>query len=129
MRKPAPAVLAPWLLTLTGCLSAPIPEELTDVAPPPAVEPLTTREVSRLAGAGISSELIAELIRSHNVPQPPREGRIVYRELYVPLWPSYAGGKWRIGLRIGCYVRRAVEESQVLMSEPGPEPQPLFVDP
>jgi hypothetical protein len=129
LRKQAPAVLASLLLTLTGCLSAPIAEELTGLAPPPATEPLTTREVSRLARAGIPDELIAELIRSHDVAQPPRGSRVVYRELYVPFWPFYARGQWRIGLRIGCFVRRAIEEPEVLPPEPEPEPKPLFVDP
>lgn len=120
-------LLAPVVLTLAGCLSAPIPQELVDVDPPPSMEPLTAREVSRLANAGISAGLIAELVRSHAALQAPRRERIVYRELILPLWPSYARGRWRLGVRIGCYVRRAAE---VLEAPPAPpEPSPLFVDP
>ena len=154
------AIPLPFLLLLAGCLSAPIPQDLVDVRPLPAAEPVRTQEIVRLSNAGISDEVIVGLIRTRgvadrpSVPQiamlrissqvqlallasptqaPPRkrEPRIVYRELFVPLWPSYSGGRWHLGLRIGCYYRTAEDEVQeIVPQEPEPSmPQPRFIDP
>ena len=154
------AVMAPFLLLLAGCLSAPIPQELVDVAPVPPPEPLRTREIVRLSNAGISDEVIVGLIRTRGVADRPSVGqiaklplstevrvsllaspaeaparkpepRIVYRELWIPLWPSYSGGRWHLGLRIGCYYRTAPEQvPEVVVPEPEvPAPLPEFIDP
>lgn len=135
--KQAPAVLMPFLLSLAGCLSPPIPQELVDVGPPPAPEPLLHEQVARLFRAGISEEVIDGLIRSHGTADrangaPVQPPRIVYRELFIPLWPSYARGRWHVGLRIGCFYRTVVKEepAQAAPARPRPPvPQPDFIDP
>jgi hypothetical protein len=159
--KPVAAVLAPFLLILAGCLSAPIPQELVDVGPAPAAEPLSTREIVRLSKAGIADEVIVGLIRSRGLADRPSaagiaalekrgvsgqvrlyllalpadppartpQPRIVYRELFIPLWPSYARGRWHLGLRIGCYTRTVGEQLQEILPQEPPEELPRFIDP
>ena len=135
--KQAPAVLMPFLLALAGCLSPPIPQELVDVDPPAAPEPLLPEQVARLYQAGISEEVIVGLIRSRGTADranvaPVQPPRIVYRELFIPLWPSYAGGRWHVGLRIGCYYGTVVEEEPAKAAPAHPRPpvpQPDFIDP
>lgn len=130
------AFLAPLVLTLGGCLSPPIPSELVDVEPFAAPEPLTTAEVQKLARAGLSEEVVDGLIRARGISDRPAAAaptttRLVYRELFIPVWPSYAGGRWRVGLRCGWYYRR-VEETPVRTEEPAPEPpgpKPQIIDP
>lgn len=126
------AVTAPFLLLLTGCLSAPLPADLVDVDPIPTPEPLSAGEIARLSNAGITNAVVAELIRTRGLVdraavQAPAP-RVVYREFFVPLWPSYARGRWRLGLRIGCYWRTAEHEAV----PPEPEtaaPEPELIDP
>jgi hypothetical protein len=153
-------VTAPSLLLLAGCLSAPVPERLADVDPITAPEPLRVREIVRLSNAGISDDVIVGLIRSRGVADRPsvaelltlgvslqvqltllalpaavperRPGpRIVYRELFVPVWPSYSHGYWHLGLRIGCYYRTEDGElKEVLPREPETSSSPpRVVDP
>ncbi len=154
------AVFAPFLLLLAGCLSAPIAQELVDGAPVPPPEPLRTQEIVRLSNAGISEEVIVGLIRTRGVADRPSVAqiarlplairvratlvaspaeaparkpapRIVYRELWIPLWPSYSGGRWHLGLRIGCYYRTVPElVPEIVLPEPElPESPPPFIDP
>jgi hypothetical protein len=147
------AVLVPFLLLLAGCVSAPIPQELLEVGPAPAAEPLSTRMIVRLSKVGVSDEVIVGLIRSRGVSDRPGaagiaaletqgvseqvrlyllalpadpparrpEPRIVYRELFIPLWPSYSRGRWHLGLRIGCYVRTIGDEVQEILPQESPE--------
>ena len=126
--KRASAILLPVLLALAGCLSPPLPEELVDVDRPAAPEPLLPQEMTRLSRVGISEEVVLELVRTRGVADR-RETRtpkptIVYRELFIPLWPVYGGGRWHVGCRIGIFCRTVEEEPS-----PPPEPQPDFVDP
>jgi len=153
------AALASFLWFLAGCLSAPIPQELTDVVPPPAPEPLLTKDVVRLSKAGVTDDVLIELIRSHGVADLPSlatvsalrvssqvqlalitapaaparkpEPRIVYREFFIPFWPSYSGGRWHLALRLGCYVRTEDrEDPEVVPPETEPAvPLPRFIDP
>jgi hypothetical protein len=154
------AVLASFLLILAGCLSAPIPQELTDVNPAPGPEALLTKEVVRLSKAGVTDEVLIELIRIRGVADLPSlatisslrvssqvqlalitapagaparkpEPRIVYRELFIPFWPSYSGGRWHLALRLGCYVRTEDREgSELVPPEPEPSvPLPRLIDP
>lgn len=154
------AVFAPFLILLSGCLSAPLPQELVDRDFVPAPKPLRIREIVRLSDAGIGDEVIVELIRIRGVADRPgaeqismlrvsRQVRlfllaspaeaperkpvptIVYRELFIPLWPSYAGGRWHLGLRMGCYYRIMEKEVQEIVPQEAeaPVPQPQFVDP
>jgi len=153
-------IAAPFLLLLAGCLSAPVPQELVDATPVPAPEPLHIREILRLSKAGISDEVIVGLIRTRGIadrpnlkgitmlpvstqvqlyllaspaeapPQKPQP-RIVYREFYIPLWPSYSRGHWHLGLRVGCYTKTEEGEVQeILPPEPDSSPPlPRFIEP
>jgi len=159
--KPAAAALA--LMVLGGCLSAPIPQELVDVSPFSAPEPLLTQEIVRLSKAGLSDEVLIGLIRSRGVADRPRvegivalgqqgvsgpvqlillavpstapartpEPRIVYREFFIPLWPSYSRGRWHFGLRVGCYTRTLDGTLEaILPQEPeSSTPLPDLIDP
>ena len=161
--RQATAILTVLLLGLAGCFSPPIPQELVDVGPPPASEPMRTPDILRLSNAGLSDEVVIELIRTRGmadhltlsdavqlgnlgvstavqlalVTAPPAlqarapGPRIVYRELFIPLWPSYAGGRWHVGLHIGCYYRAGPEEPVKVAPEAPrpPAPQPDFIDP
>jgi len=158
--KQAFSILVPFLIVLGGCLSAPLPQELVDVAPQ---EPLLMKEVVQLSKIGISDEVIVGLIRTRGIADRPdlrgivalrREGvgepvilmllaspavhpspkptpRIVYRELFIPLWPSYARGRWHLGLRIVCYDRAAEPGiPEIVPIEPKPtEAPPTSIDP
>src|ERR1043165_8754886 len=96
--KRTSAVLLPLVLALAGCLSPPIPQELVEVDRPAAPEPLLPQEMTRLSRAGISEDVVLELVRSRGVADraaaPMLKSTVVYRELFIPLWPSYAGGRW-----------------------------------
>ena len=159
--RQAPAVLIPFLLILGGCLSAPIPQELVDVAPIPPPEQMTVQDIVRLSRVGLSDEVIAGLIHRRGVADRPSlsgvqllgeqgvstsvqlaiiaaypvaaapEHRIVYRELFIPLWPVYSRGRWHLGCRIGMYTRTVEEATpKAAPKEPKPaDPLPQFVDP
>jgi hypothetical protein len=93
---------------------------------------LTLSEAVQLGNQGVSSAVQLALVAvppalPARVPGP----RVVYRELFIPLWPSYAGGRWHVGLRIGCYYRAGAEEPVKVASEPPrpTAPQPEFIDP
>ena len=127
----APSVI-PLLLMLAGCLSPPLPQDVVDGRPPPAREPLRTQEVERLSQAGISEEVILDLILSRGVSNPPVGTEVLLiREFTIPLWPSYARGRWRIGLRLEC-ITRTREEPLPIAQPPEPRPslpQPDRIDP
>ena len=161
--KAAAALLAPFILFFGGCVSAPIPQELLDVLPFPAPEPLSTREIVRLSKAGVSDEVILGLVRTSGVADRPDvrgivalgeqgvsgpvqlmllavpatapartpEPRIVYREFFIPLWPSYSRGRWHFGLRVGCYTRTVEGKAEeTLPRQPeSPTPLPDRIDP
>jgi hypothetical protein len=157
------SILAPFLIAETGCLSAPVPQELVDVGPPSLQEPLFVEEGVRLSRTGISREVILELIRNRGIadrsdlggivalgregvgepvilvppatpPNPPERKPapgIVYRDLFIPLWPSYSRGHWHWGLRVACYspvVDKEVQEIRPYDSV-RPEIPPRAVDP
>jgi hypothetical protein len=125
MRR-SPAVLTPFLLILAGCLSPPIPEELLNVDRPRAADPMDAQDMARLSRAGISEEVMLELLQTRGVADrpPAAEARtpkrtIVFRELFVPLWPFYGGGCWHFGCRMGIFYRTVLEEPP---RPPAPEP-------
>jgi len=157
------SIAIPLLLVLAGCLSPPLPQDVVDGRPPPSREPLLTQEVVKLSRAGVSDEVIVDLIRSRGVSNrpgladirrleeqgvstnvrlyllavpfgalPPRaEPKVVVRELFIPLWPSYARGRWRIGLRLE-WMTRTTEEQPPIVRPPEPRPslpQPDRLDP
>jgi hypothetical protein len=159
--KRALAILAPWLLLLGGCLSAPLAQDLIPVRQSTPPEPLRIQEIVRLSNAGISEETIIGLIKARGILDRPNlqgtlklkdEGvgdavilvllgstpaerpkprpRIVYRELFIPLWPSYSGGRWHLGLRMACTWRVSPEGELPEPVEPEVvEPLPQVVDP
>jgi hypothetical protein len=88
-------------------------------------------EVLLLGDQGVSSAVQLALVTAYPAASRPPEPRIAYRELFIPLWPSYARGRWHVGLRIGCFCRTVEEESpQVRPEEPKtPAPQPEIIDP
>ena len=89
-------------------------------------------EVRMLGDQGVSTTVQLTLLARPFDAAPRRaEPRIVYRELFIPLWPSYARGRWQVGLRIGCFYR-AVEEQPPVVRPPDPRPslpQPEHIDP
>lgn len=156
------AILAPWLLVLGGCLSAPVSQDLIPVQEPAPVEPLRLKDVVRLSNAGILEDTIVGLIKARGIVEKPSlagaqrlkaEGvgdgvllvllgstpaerpkpgaKIVYRELFIPLWPSYSGGRWHLGLRMACYYRVSPEGELLEPVEPPEivEPLPRSIDP
>lgn len=160
--KRALAILAPLLVLLGGCLSAPVAQELVPVQGPPAPPPILMKEVVRLSEAGISDRTVIELIRAHGVlqrpgpeglrrlkeqgvsepvlrslsaaPQVERPAKLrpilVYREFYIPLWPSYSAGKWRSGLRVAVYHEGEDEAREEFPEEPDDgRPLPLILEP
>jgi len=93
---------------------------------------VTLPEALQLGNQGVSSSVQLALIAvAPAVPARAPGPRIAYRELFIPLWPSYAGGRCHVGLRIGCYYRTTAEEGLDTVPESPlpPVPQPEFIDP
>jgi hypothetical protein len=89
-------------------------------------------DIRRLEEQGVSSNVRLFLLASPFGALPPRaEPKFVVREFFIPLWPSYAGGRWRIGLRLECLTRTPEEQPPTVRPpEPRPSlPQPDRLDP
>lgn len=85
-----------------------------------------------LQNEGVRQPVLLVLLASpRNPPLPKPAPRIVTRDLYLPLWPSYSRGHWHLGLRIAC-TYRSVEEEVREIAPPPPEsakPLPGSIDP
>ena len=155
-KRPFP-ILASFLLVLGGCITAPVPQDLTGMGDPPAPAPLLMKEIVRLTNAGIPDEVIIDVIRVQGVVARPSErgaallaeqgvsprvianlrsartadkhnrvvSSVVYREFFIPYWPSFSQGHWRLGLRIACFYRDPTEGNvEEFLAE-----EPAYVDP
>jgi hypothetical protein len=149
--------LVSFLFFLGGCLSAPVPEDLTGMGKPSAPTPLLMKEIVRLSDAGIPDDVIIDLIHARGIVARPSESgtallvergvsppvlakllatrpaepqkrilsSVVYRDFFIPYWPSFSQGHWRLGLRIACFYRDpAAGNIQEFLEE-----EPKFVDP
>lgn len=86
----------------------------------------STSGIAALAAEGVSPHVQVKLLTLPVFARPKPQPRIVYHELYLPLWPAYYRGRWHWGLRIGCYYRTADGELQEILPE---EPTPAIIDP
>jgi hypothetical protein len=94
-------------------------------------EHLTLSEVLVLGHRGVSTAVQLALVTAPptaaaRTPAP----RIAYRELYIPLWPVYGGGRWRLGCRIGIFHGTEAELPPAPPVKPQtPVEQPESIDP
>jgi hypothetical protein len=63
----------------------------------------------RLQSAGVSAAVLGTLASTRPAEPPPSRAKMVVRDLYLPLWPVYSGGRFRFGVRSTCWVRAAPE--------------------
>jgi len=85
-----------------------------------------------LQRAGVAQAVVLPLVASPPTPPQNRsEPSIVYRDLFIPLWPSFSRGRWHLGLRISCYYRTSEEApAGIPAQEPAsPRPLPTIIEP
>jgi hypothetical protein len=82
----------------------------------------------RLKSAGVSDGVLRTLAATPPAAPPASRPKFVQRDLYLPLWPVYSGGRFRLGIRSSCWVQAAPEPPGVGPAEPLEEPPPV-VDP
>lgn len=93
-------------------------------------EQLSLSEVLVLGQRGVSSAVQLALVTAPPALARTPASRIIYRELFIPLWPVYGGGRWRLGCRIGIFHRTEEERSPAVPEKPQPPvPQPESIDP
>ena len=81
----------------------------------------------RLKSAGVSDGVLGVLASTPAAEPPPPRQRFVYRDLYLPLWPVYSGGRFRFGIRSGCWYR--VEPKPAATVPEPEEPLPEVLEP
>lgn len=85
--------------------------------------------LAALRDAGIQeSVLLVWLALPALTPARKPAPRIVYRELFIPLWPAYSRGRWHLGVTIGCY-HRSDEPGAPELPPPEPKPEPALPAP
>jgi hypothetical protein len=75
----------------------------------------------RLKSAGVSDGVLGVLASTPAAAPAPPKTKLVYRDLYLPLWPVYSGGRFRFGVRSSCWYR---VESKPAAAVPEPEEPP-----
>jgi hypothetical protein len=79
-----------------------------------------------LGEQGVSPRVLATLQATRPTEQPTRSpSALVYRDFFIPFWPSYSGGHWHFGLRGACFFRSRAEGNDLEILQEEPE----YVDP
>ncbi len=86
-------------------------------------------KTQRLRSAGVSDGVLMVLASTRPAEPPPPRGKLVYRDLYLPLWPVYSGGRFRFGIRSGCWYRVEPEAGPVAEAPEPEEPLPETLEP
>ena len=86
-------------------------------------------KMQRLKSAGVSDGVLGALASTPAAEPPPPRGKLVYRDLYLPLWPVYSGGRFRFGIRSGCWVRIPPEPETTVPPPAVEEPLPEILEP
>ena len=93
------------------------------------VEQPAPAKARRLQSAGVSDGVLAALAATPPAePAPPRP-KLVYRDLYLPLWPAYGGGRFHFGIRSGCWYRVAPDPRPAVAAPEPEDPLPEILDP
>jgi hypothetical protein len=83
----------------------------------------------RLHSAGVSNVVLGTLASTKPVEPPPPRSKMVVRDLYLPLWPVYSGGRFRFGIRSTCWVRGAPEPPPAVEAPEPAEPLSDILEP
>lgn len=83
----------------------------------------------RLKSAGVSDGVLGALASTPAAEPPPPRPKVVVRELYLPLWPVYSGGRFRFGIRSSCWVRRPPEPEPAVQPPALEAPPPENLEP
>ncbi len=79
----------------------------------------------RLKSAGVSDGVLLMLATTPPAAPPEPRPKLVQRNLYLPLWPVYSGGRFRFGIRSSCWVWTAPEPPPGEPAEPLEDPPPV----
>jgi len=93
------------------------------------VEQPAPAKARRLQSAGVSDGVLAALAATPPAePRAPR-AKLVYRDLYLPLWPVYGGGRFHFGISSGCWYRVASDPRPAVAALEPEEPLPESLEP
>ena len=89
------------------------------------VEQPGPERTQRLKSAGVTDGVLLTLAATPPAAPPAPRPKLVQRALYLPLWPVYSEGRFRLGIRSSCWVRAAPEPRPVEPPDPPEEPPPV----
>jgi hypothetical protein len=86
-------------------------------------------KMRRLKSAGVGDGVLRALAATPAAEPPPPRPKVVVRELYLPLWPVYSGGRFRFGIRSSRWHRVEPEARPVAEAPEPEEPLPDTLEP